>query len=220
MTRTRAGLPGRWVRRAVLSLAFGFAGCRHSQHWNNVDVSGAFPPLQFTMSRASDEAVVSASAYRGKVVMLYFGYTDCPDICPMTLGNVARVLARLGPDAERVRVLFVTVDPNRDSLPTLQAYTAQFAPQVVGLRGAPDELAALARTYRIAYTVNPGDVRHPYEVTHSAAVYVFDPTGAARLLVPSMDAPKPDIAGTAADIEKLLAEPKRNGIWNRLARIV
>jgi protein SCO1 len=220
MSGTRARLRGRCARRVVLSLAFAFVGCRRHQHWNDVDVGGAFPPLQFTMRRASDGAVVRASAYRGKVVMLYFGYTDCPDICPMTLGNLARVLGRLGLAAERVRVLFVTVDPNRDSLATLKAYTAQFAPQIVGLRGTPNELAALARTYRIAYTVNPGDVRHPYEVTHSAAIYVFDPTGAARLLVPSMDAPNPNIAGVAVDIQELLAEPHRNGIWHSLTRMV
>jgi protein SCO1/2 len=209
------------TRRGLLGgAALIVAGCDPKQKWHNVDVSGAFPPLSFTMTRATDGAEVNATAYRGKVVLLYFGYTYCPDICPLTLGNLARVLGQIGPDAEHVRVLFVTVDPNRDSLATLKAYTAQFAPQIVGLRGTPDQLAALARTYRIAYSVNPGDATHAYEVTHSAAVYVFDASGATRLLVPSMDTANPDIKGTAADLRQLIAIPIHNSIWDRLARMV
>ncbi len=92
------------------------------------DITGAMPPLQFRMTRASDGADVTAADYRGHVTILYFGYTNCPDICPATLANLAGMLGRLGRDADKVRVLFVTVDPNRDTLPVLKQYRGGFRP--------------------------------------------------------------------------------------------
>ena len=192
------------------------AGCRAKEHWHNIDVTGEFPQLQFTMADAAGGSIVSAASFLGRTVLLYFGYTDCPDVCPLALGNIAKILNRLGPLASWLRVLFVTVDPNRDSLATLKAYTAQFAPQIVGLRGTPDQLAALARTYRIAYSVTPGSPGQPYEVTHSAAVYAFDAKGAARLLIPSLASAKPDIAGTTADLQQLILGPPSIGFWDWL----
>ena len=84
---------------------------------------------------------MTAADYRGRVVILYFGYTNCPDICPTTLANLADMLGQLGPDADKVRVLFVTVDPNRDTLPVMKKYVAAFAPQIDGLRGSDNALA-------------------------------------------------------------------------------
>src|SRR5690606_26136030 len=121
------------------------------------DVTGISPDLKFTMTRTEDGKQATAADYRGKVVLLYFGYTFCPDICPTTLANVAEILKGLGDEADKVRVLFVTVDPGRDTPKVLDQYTAAFAPQVDGLVGSPDELAALARRYRIAYSVKPND---------------------------------------------------------------
>jgi protein SCO1/2 len=207
-----------YLRRRQLaggSLAL-LAGCQAKAHWHNVDVTGAFPQLQFTMADADGGGIVSAASFLGRTVLLYFGYTNCPDVCPLTLGNIAKILDRLGLLATRVRVLFVTVDPNRDSLETLKAYTAQFAPQIVGLRGTPDQLAALARTYRIAYSVTAESPGHPYEVTHSAAVYAFDATGAARLLIPSLASTRPDINGTTADLQQLILGPPSIGFWDWL----
>jgi len=200
-------------------LAAGLSGCHPKTQWHNVDVTGSFPPLDLTMTSASDGQTVTGATYHGSVVLLYFGYTYCPDICPLTLGNVARVLDKLGPLARQVQVLFVTVDPNRDDLKTLKAYTAQFAPQIVGLRGTPDQLAALARTYRIAYSVEPATKDRPYEVTHSSAIYAFDAGGATRLLIPSMASSTPDIDGTAADLRQLIAAPQPTGWWGRLLRL-
>ncbi len=148
--------------------------------------------------------------------MLYFGYTFCPDICPTTLANVAEILNQLGPEAEHVRVLFVTVDPDRDTAPVLAAYVKNFAPQIEGLRGTPDQLEALARRYRIAYSVTPETKDHPYEVTHSSAIYVFDASGAARLLVSSLGTAEPDVAGTAADLKQLVEEANPPGWFARL----
>lgn len=196
------------------------AGCQAKERWHNIDITSEYPQLQFTMADAHGGGIVSAASFLGRTVLLYFGYTDCPDVCPLTLGNIAKILDGLGPLASWVRVLFVTVDPNRDSLVTLKAYTAQFAPQIVGLRGTPDQLAALARTYRIAYSVTPASPGHSYEVTHSAAVYAFDAKGAARLLIPSLASTKPDIAGTTADLRQLILGPPSIGVWDWLRQQV
>ena len=140
-------------RRAAL-LAAGLAlaileGCGDGASWHSADVSGSLPPLSFSLTRSEDGKRVTEADYRGKIVLLYFGYTQCPDECPSTLANTAEILSRLGADAQYVRVLFVTVDPNRDTAPILSTYTRNFAPEIVGLRGTPDALAALARRYRV-----------------------------------------------------------------------
>ena len=152
-------------------------GCRSGDERSAIDISGNSPPLDFAMTRASDRRRVTEADYRGDIVMLYFGYTFCPDVCPTTLANVAGVLKRLGPDAERVRLLFVTVDPDRDTLPALADYVKNFAPEIDGLRGDADQIASLARRYRIAYSVTPATATHAYEVTHGSAIYVFDAHG-------------------------------------------
>jgi protein SCO1/2 len=169
------------------------------------------------MTRAEDGKQVTAADYRGHVVMLYFGYTYCPDICPTTLANIASVLQGMGSQARDVSVLFVTVDPNRDTLPVLASFVKSFAPEIQGLRGTPDQLARLARRYRVAYSVTPGTKDQPYEVSHSSALYVFDATGKARLLIPSLDTTTPDIAGTQADLERLIQNRSQPGFvaWLR-----
>ena len=214
------------TRRRVVGLvgaALGLAllcGCGKGAQWHATDVSGAFPPLAIAMQRASDGKEVTQADYRGQTVLLYFGYTFCPDICPTTLANIADILTRLGPDAQHVRVLFVTVDPNRDTPSVLAAYVRNFAPQIDGLRGTPDQLAALARRYRVYYSVTPGTKDHPYEVSHSSAIYIFDGSGAARLLVSSLGTAQPDIAGTAADLRRLVDEANPPGLLARLLRLV
>src|SRR6185437_16246874 len=107
--------------------------------------------------------------------------------------------------ANQARVLFVTVDPNRDTLPVLRDYGPEFSPEVDGLRPTPDELAGLARRYRAAYSVSPGDEDHPYAVTHSSAIYVFDKRGNARVLFTSLSTSAPNIDGAAADLRQLIA---------------
>lgn len=196
------------------------AGCGDSARWHSIDVSGSLPALAFTMTRAADGKQVTQADYRGRIVLLYFGYTFCPDVCPTTLSNLADALTRIGPDARHVRVLFVTVDPNRDTPRVLAAYVKNFAPQIEGLRGTPDQLAALARRYRVVYSVSPAAEDHPYEVTHSSAIYVFDGSGAARLIIASLSSTHPDIAGTAADLKRLVEARHPRGLLNRLLRLV
>ena len=184
--------------------------------WNSTDVSGALPALDFTMTRASDGKTVTAADYKGKIVLLEFGYTFCPDVCPTTLLNLSTMLKSLGKDADAVRVLFVTVDPGRDSLSVLNDYTEAFGPQVVGLRGTPDQIATLAKRYRVSYSVTPAANGQPYEVTHGAAVYVFDRDGGVRLLFSGLALAKADTAPQLADLRALIAQSGDGSWWHRL----
>lgn len=194
------------TRRIALALlaAAALAGCHQPARWNATDVSGATPDLGFTMQRASDGRTVTAKDYRGKVVLLYFGYTYCPDVCPLTLSHLAQALQGVKGAADSVRVLFVTVDPGRDDLATLKTYVANFGPEFVGMRGTPDELATLAKRYRVAYSVHPDADPTKYVVTHSSALYAFDRNGKARLLMTDLSTATPDIAGTTQDLNRLV----------------
>ena len=201
------GIARRTLLGVALALSSGLVlgGCQSQTGWHATDVSGAVPALQLSMTRTRDAKSVNAADYRGKVTLLYFGYANCPDVCPLTLSNVGRVLRQLGSAADRVRVLFVTVDPNRDTPAILNQYAAAFGPQVDALRGDPDQLASLARRYRVAYSVDPhGGAGGAYQVTHSSGIYVFDRDGEARLLISSLSTAKPDIDGTASDLRALL----------------
>jgi protein SCO1/2 len=195
-------LGGLGLGAATLALS----GCTPSAKWHAMNVSGSKP--------------VTAADYRGKIVLLYLGYTNCPDVCPTTLANLASVLRRLGSDANHVRILFVTVDPNRDTPQVLKEYVENFAPQIDGLRGTADQLEALARRYRLVYSVEPETKDHPYEVTHSSAIYVFDGSGAARLLIASLSTTTPDIPGTAADLKRLAEAGSPPGFFAQLMRLV
>jgi len=191
-----AAMP-RAARFIALLLVAVAAACGPEKPWHATNITGSMPRLEFSMVRASDGTPVTAEEYRGRAIFLYFGYTNCPDVCPTTLANLADVLHRLGPDAEKVRVLFVTVDPNRDGLPVLKRYAAAFAPQVEGLRGTPNQLADLARRYRVAYSVT---TKPDYQVTHTSAVFVFDDTGRARLV--TLDTS--DTAGLTEDVKRII----------------
>jgi protein SCO1/2 len=184
--------------------------------WNSTDMTGALPPLELAMTRASDGKPVTAADFKGKVTLLYFGYTFCPDYCPTTLLNITDMLKSLGKNADDVRVLFVTVDPDRDTLAVLKQYTEAFAPQVVGLRGTSDQLATLAKRYRVAYSVQPAHDGHPYEVTHGSAVYVFDRHGDIRLLFSGLAVPNGKLGPMTADLRQLVAQPGSPSLWQRL----
>lgn len=168
-------------------------GCSQ-RHWHMTNITGAMPRLAFHLSDAN--LPVTAENFRGKVIALYFGYTHCPDVCPTTLANLTDVLHRV--HSANVEVLFVTVDPDRDSAQVLANYTSAFSPQIVGLRGSANQLADLARRYRVAYIVSKGP---PYEVMHSNAVFFFDPHGRARLVTTNTN----DTASIADDVRQLLA---------------
>ncbi|MGC8535347.1 MAG: SCO family protein [Rhizomicrobium sp.] len=187
----------------VLLLALGLTGCGLKRGgWHSDNITGTLPSLKFSMLRVNDDHEVTAANYRGDVVLLYFGYTNCPDICPTTLANLSAMLRRLGPAANHVRVLFVSVDPTRDRPKILRAYVHAFSPYMDGLLGTPNSIAILARRYRVAYSVHKATAHHPYEVNHSAAVFIFDRSGHARLVTLSTS----NVNGLASDVRRLLEQ--------------
>jgi protein SCO1/2 len=182
------------MRLMATLLCLFLAGCGKTG-WHMTDISGGSPALDFHFQRASDGAAVTGTTWRGKVVALYFGYTHCPDICPATLANLTDVAKRVGPDFQ---ILFVSVDPDRDTRAVLNDYAHAFTPQMEGLYGTANQLADAARRYRVAYFVKQGP---PYEVMHSNAVFFFDRSGRARLVTTDTA----DTAAIAEDVKRLLS---------------
>jgi protein SCO1 len=121
--------------------------------------------------------------FHGKVVVMFFGYTHCPDVCPTTLAELAETMKRLGPDADRVQVLFVTVDPERDTPAALAQYVPAFDKRFLALRGDDDAVAATAKEYKVIYQKQPSSTPGSYTVDHSAGTYIYDPQGRLRLYV-------------------------------------
>ncbi|MDR3323032.1 MAG: SCO family protein [Zoogloeaceae bacterium] len=138
--------------------------------------------------------------WRGKAVLLFFGYVHCPDVCPTTLLRAAQAVALLGDNAERVQVLFVTLDPQRDTPEVLREYAPAFHPAFLGLYAAPEDTPKLARDFRVFYQINPGSTPNTYSIDHSVMTYVYDPQGRLRLSI-GHDATPEEVA---ADIKKLL----------------
>ncbi|MBU6448934.1 MAG: SCO family protein [Rhodospirillales bacterium] len=190
-------------RRLVLASPLALAACHHDLSAQDVNIRGLVPPLAFTMTDVNTGKQVTAADFKGSVVLLYFGYTNCPDVCPTTLYNMQRVQQAMGTAAAKIQVLFVTVDPDRDTPQVLTQYTGLFGNNVAGLRGTPDELYSLARRYRVVFSVTKTP---DYSVTHSAAVYVFNAEGQPEFIIAGLDTVDPDIAGIAADLRRVAAE--------------
>ncbi|MBS0274445.1 MAG: SCO family protein [Proteobacteria bacterium] len=186
-------------RFVILIFLFALAACgRGEMRPGATDITGVMPDLKFVMQRANDGAWVTQDSYRGKIALLYFGYTHCPDVCPATLSNLADVLKDLGARAGDVRVLFVSVDPARDDLAALKEYANAFAPQIDGLRGSDNEIAKLAQRYRVLYSVTKTD--KGVEVMHSGSVFIFDRDGKAREVMTDTS----HLKAISADISSLL----------------
>jgi len=146
------------------------------------DVTGATFGRNFSLTDAAGRPRTLAD-YRGKAVVIFFGYTQCPDVCPTTLAELAEVMKRLGPDADRVQVLFVTIDPERDTADLLSQYVPAFDPRFMGLRGDAAATEAVAKEFKIIYQKQPGATPGSYTMDHSAGTYIFDPQGRLRLYV-------------------------------------
>jgi protein SCO1/2 len=185
---------------ASVALLASLAACSRRESWTLDDITGLMPSLEFSLMNNTGQ-LVNASDYRGKLVLLYFGYTHCPDVCPTTLATLARAIRDLGPDAAKIRVLFVTVDPTRDTTQVLKRYIAAFGPQFVGLRGNDDALESLAKRYRVAYSRERPDAQDNYAVAHSSAVFIFDGNGKARLLATGSET----AGAITQDLRRLLA---------------
>jgi protein SCO1 len=148
------------------------------------ELTPPLPMTDFTL-KATDSSDFRLSQLRGKVVVISFGYTFCPDVCPTTLVDLSQVRARLGDAAKRVQVVFITLDPERDTLERLRVYTTAFDPSFIGLTGSEEQLAQVREMYGVAAEkqVVPGTAA-PYLIAHSAYTYVVDREGRLRLLFP------------------------------------
>jgi protein SCO1/2 len=169
----------------LLALLAGCAG-KAAPAWQLTDVKGHLPDLQFQLINGSAHPV-TADDYRGKIVILYFGYTHCPDVCPLTMTHLHLVMQKLGPLSDDVRILFVSVDPARDTPKLLQQYAEAFDKHAIGLTGNDQQIESLAKRYRVAFNRGKDEGNGAYEVNHSAAIYVFDAGGEARLLATPAD---------------------------------
>jgi protein SCO1/2 len=131
----------------------------------------------FTLQDGNSKQVTDKD-FRGKYMLVYFGYTFCPDVCPTTLNAVADAMDKLGPAAARVQPLFITVDPKRDTPAVVKQYAAAFGPNIEGLTGTPDEIANVAKEYRVYYAEHrTGPGPDDYSMDHSSVLYLMSPTG-------------------------------------------
>ena len=145
-----------------------------------IDITGAEYGRDFKLPDA-DGQVRTLADFKGKVTVVFFGYTQCPDVCPTTMVELAEVRKALGADGARVQGIFVSVDPERDTPEVLKAYVTNFSPDFVALRGTPEETAALAKHFKVFYSKVPGPTPTSYTIDHTAGSYIFDAHGKLRL---------------------------------------
>ena len=191
----------RYLRQAVLIAALFVAACSPAPQFKSTDISGVEWGGDFTLTAHTGKPVKSTD-FRGKLVVLFFGYTHCPDICAPSLVKLDQVVKRLGEDAKNVQVLFITVDPGHDTVKQLAGFIPPFNPSFIGLTGSDKEIAAVASDYKVAYGSNPQAKPGQILVDHFTGILVKDRKGKLRLLV------KNDVAvdDIAHDVQILLKE--------------
>ena len=185
--------------------AVALAGCSRESKpsFQGVDVTGAEYARDFPL-RDPEGRQRSIKDFAGKVVVVFFGYTQCPDVCPTTMQELVEVKQQLGADADRLVGVFVTLDPERDTPEVLKAYVANFDASFVGLHGTPEETAAVAKDFKLFYKKVPGKTEGSYTLDHSAGSYVYDPAG--RLRVYERYGGGPQVL--LADVKALLQEKR------------
>jgi len=195
-------------RRLFLSLAaagaLALSGCERMappHHFNAIDLTGA-KYAQGLALPDFDGRPRTLADFKGKVVVVFFGYTQCPDACPTTMAELSGILKTLGPDASKVQVLFVTVDPSRDTPALLKNYVANFRPDFIALRGDETQTQQVIKDFKLIVQKVPGKTPDSYTIDHTAGSYVFDPEGRIRLFASQSLEP----ALLTDDIKALLAE--------------
>jgi len=199
----------RQVLKSVLATAMGMAGvgllagCNRETKasFQGVDVTGAEYARDFALPDATGQQR-SLKDFAGKVVVVFFGYTQCPDVCPTSLQELAEVKKLLGADGERLQGIFVTLDPERDQPEMLKAYMESFDPSFVALRGTPEQTAAIAKDFKIFYKKVEGPTPQSYTLDHSAGSYVYDTAGRLRIYQRYGSGPQV----LAGDVRTLLGE--------------
>ena len=190
-------------RRVALStlLWAGLVACSAEKPaFKGIDITGA----QYARQLALPDAIGKPrmlSEFKGKVVVVFFGYTQCPDVCPTTLAEIAEVKSKLGVDSDKLQTVFVSVDPERDTPEILAAYMANFGRDVVALRGSLEQTRAAAKEFKVFFAKVPGKSDGSYTMDHTAGSYVFDPQGRVRLFVRHGGG----VEAMASDIKQLLA---------------
>mgnify|MGYP000880860027 CR=1 FL=1 len=185
----------------LLSLIVLIAACGRSPvAFKSTDVTGAEFGTHLALADHHGK-IRRLEDFRGKAIVLFFGYTACPDVCPTTLARYAEAMKALGPKAAKVQVLFVTLDPERDDADRLKTFVPWFHPDFIGLRGSPAEIAATAKEFRVHSAVKTVGGGMGYVLDHSAGSYVFDPAGRLRLYVRDTAS----VAEVVADLELLIA---------------
>ncbi|WP_428420180.1 SCO family protein [Methylibium sp.] len=177
------------IRRLVLAfcavLAL-LAGCDKSATpavpFKGIDITGADYGRDFAMGDL-DGRPRSLADFKGKATVVFFGYTQCPDVCPTTMTELAAVKKQLGADGDKLQAVFITIDPERDTPEILKAYMASFDPSFVALRSTPEQTLALAKSFKAFFRKVPGKEPNSYTMDHTAGAYVYDPQGRLRLFV-------------------------------------
>ena len=166
---------------------FGLSGCDKATApsagaptFRGVDITGAEYARSLSLPDQNGQPRTLAD-FKGKVTVVFFGYTQCPDVCPTTMVELAQVRKALGKDGERVQGIFVSIDPERDTPEILKAYMASFDPSFVALRGTPEQTAAAAKEFKVFYAKVPGKAEGTYTMDHTAGSYILDATGKVRL---------------------------------------
>ena len=183
-TTSSAAILKQFLKLLLLGLAVIFLyGCKLPEaapSFKATDVTGIDSGKNFKLTDHLGKSR-TLSDFKDKVVVLFFGYTHCPEACPNTLTELALVMKRLGPDADKVQVLFVTLDPARDTQAILSQFVPSFNPKFIGLYGTSEQTVETAKEYRIFYSKEPGKSPGSYTLDHSVGTYIYDPSGKLRL---------------------------------------
>lgn len=176
---------------AALCVLLAIAGCSGKKEaFTNIDLTGATYAQGFKLNDHTGKPVTLEN-YKGKVVVMFFGFTQCPDVCPTTMAEMAAVMKELGPQADQVQVLFATLDPERDTKELLAQYVPNFDPRFVGLYGTPEQIKQTATDFKVFYQKVPGKTPDTYTIDHTAGSYVFDKSGKVRLFLRHGQGPAP-----------------------------
>ena len=170
-------------RLLITTAAIVLAACsadKPKAAFKSIDITGAEYARRLELPDAAGK-LRTLDDFKGKVVIVFFGYTQCPDVCPGTMAEIAEVRGKLGADGAKVQPVFVTVDPERDSAQVVSAYVASFGPDVVALRGSLEQTKAVAKEFKVFFAKAPGRTPDSYTIDHTAGAYVFDPKGKVRL---------------------------------------
>ena len=175
----------------LLLVIIGVLGCSPKPSFKNVDITGSTAFGNNFSLLDTNGNTKTMTDYKGKVVVVFFGFTQCPDVCPTTLTEMDEAFKLLGPKADKVQVIFITVDPERDTASVLAQYVPAFNPRFVGLRPADEAgLEKVAKDFRIYYKKVPGSKPGSYTMDHSAGSYVFDQNGQLRLYIKHAQGPE------------------------------